>query len=119
MSDTAFYDLLGVETNATRATIRKRFYVESLKWHPDKNPAEKKAAAEEKFKEASEAYAVLSDETKRAKYDRFGFSGLGGAAGAHGGAADFGDLGGQPCLHRVGGGFRERYRCRPQPLGSW
>ena len=92
MSKRDYYEVLGVGRDVDEAALKKAYRKLALQHHPDRNPDD--VSAEEKFKEASEAYAVLSDETKRAKYDRFGFSGLGGAAGAHGGAADFGDLGG-------------------------
>ena len=65
-----FYKVLGVDKNATAQEIKKAYRKLALKYHPDHNPGDK--AAEEKFKQVSEAYEVLSDEEKRAKYDQFG-----------------------------------------------
>src|SRR5262249_55293400 len=72
-----YYDVLGVARDATPDQIKKAYRKKALEHHPDKNPGNKDA--EEKFKAAAEAYSVLSDEEKRAKYDRFGAAGLGGA----------------------------------------
>ena len=74
-----YYEVLGVERNADADTIKKAYRKAAIKYHPDKNPGDKDA--EEKFKEAAEAYDVLSNEEKRARYDRFGHAGMGGAAG--------------------------------------
>ena len=75
-----YYEVLGVEKNADADTIKKAYRKAAIKYHPDKNPGDKEA--EEKFKEAAEAYDVLSNEEKRARYDRFGHAGMnGGAAG--------------------------------------
>ena len=84
-----YYEVLGVERNADAETIKKAYRKAAIKYHPDKNPGDKEA--EEKFKEAAEAYDVLSNEDKRARYDRFGHAGMGGAAG---GGAGFGGFGG-------------------------
>ena len=65
-----FYRVLGVEKSASAQEIKKAYRKLALKYHPDHNPGDK--AAEEKFKQISEAYEVLSDEEKRAKYDQFG-----------------------------------------------
>ncbi len=79
-----YYDVLGVERNADEKTIKKAYRKIALKFHPDKNPDDD--TAEEKFKEAAEAYEVLSNADKRARYDRFGHQGVGGASqGGHGG----------------------------------
>ncbi|MEM7037799.1 MAG: DnaJ domain-containing protein, partial [Bacteroidota bacterium] len=79
MAKRDFYDVLGVSKNAQKDEIKKAYRKLAMKYHPDKNPDDK--AAEEKFKEAAEAYEVLSDEDKRARYDRFGHAGLGGGGG--------------------------------------
>jgi molecular chaperone DnaJ len=78
-----YYDVLGVGRSAGDQEIKSAYRKLALKFHPDRNPGDK--AAEEKFKEAAEAYAVLADAEKRARYDRFGHAGLGGAAGGPGG----------------------------------
>ena len=86
MPDTAerdFYDVLGVARTATADEIKKAYRKKALQFHPDRNPGD--AEAESQFKEAAEAYEVLSDPDKRARYDRFGRQGLGGA-GMPGGA---------------------------------
>jgi molecular chaperone DnaJ len=73
-----YYEVLGVSRTATEQEIKSSYRKLALKHHPDRNPGD--AAAEEKFKEAAEAYAVLADTDKRHMYDRFGHAGLGGAA---------------------------------------
>lgn len=78
-----YYEVLGVSKSADAKEIKKAYRKLALKYHPDKNPDDK--AAEEKFKEAAEAYEVLSSDDKRARYDRFGHQGMGGAAGGGGG----------------------------------
>ena len=79
-----YYEVLGIQKSASDDDIKQAYRKAALKWHPDRwvsgTDAEKKTA-EEKFKEASEAYSVLSDPQKRAKYDQFGFAGVDGAAG--------------------------------------
>ena len=77
-----YSEVLGVERNADADTIKKAYRKAAIKYHPDKNPGDKEA--EEKFKEAAEAYDVLSNDDKRARYDRFGHAGMGGAAGGGG-----------------------------------
>ena len=74
-----YYEVLGVSKSADEAEIKKAYRKLALKYHPDKNPDDK--SAEDKFKEAAEAYEVLSDVNKRQRYDRFGHAGMGGAAG--------------------------------------
>jgi len=74
-----FYEILGVTKTAEQAEIKKAYRKLAIKFHPDKNPDNKEA--EEKFKEAAEAYEILSDQQKRARYDRYGHAGVGGNAG--------------------------------------
>lgn len=74
-----YYEVLGVPKTATAAEIKAAYRKKAVQYHPDKNPGNKEA--EEKFKEAAEAYSVLSDPEKRQKYDQFGFAGVSGAAG--------------------------------------
>jgi molecular chaperone DnaJ len=93
-----YYEVLGVSRNASQDEIKKAYRKMAIKYHPDKNPDDKEA--EEKFKEASEAYQVLSDPEKRKKYDQFGHQGVGAGAGGPGGAgmdvedifSQFGDI---------------------------
>ena len=87
-----YYEVLGVEKNADADTIKKAYRKAAIKYHPDKNPGDKDA--EEKFKEAAEAYDVLSNEDKRARYDRFGHAGMNGPGGGAGGFSGFGGAGG-------------------------
>lgn len=93
-----YYEILGVDRNATEAEIKKAYRQMAIKFHPDKNPGNKEA--EEKFKEAAEAYEVLSNADKKARYDRFGHQGMGGAGGGGGMNMDdifsnFGDIFGE------------------------
>ena len=74
-----YYEVLGVEKTASDAEIKKAYRKLAIQYHPDKNPGNKEA--EEKFKEAAEAYSVLSDKDKRSRYDQFGHAGVGGAGG--------------------------------------
>ncbi len=101
-----YYEVLGVEKNADEAAIKKAYRVLAKKYHPDMNPGD--AEAEKKFKEASEAYAVLSDPEKRRQYDQFGHSAFDGGAGGAGGfdfsGADFGDIFGDIFGDLFGGG---------------
>ena len=103
MTKRDYYEILGVSKSASTDEIKKAYRKLAIKYHPDKNPGDKEA--EEKFKEAAEAYEVLSDADKKARYDQFGHAGVGGAAGGgySGGMsmedifAQFGDI--------FGGGF--------------
>ena len=106
-----YYEVLGVDKNADEAAIKKAYRVLAKKYHPDMNPGDKDA--EQKFKEASEAYAILSDPEKRRQYDQFGhaaFEGGAGGAGGFGGfdfnSADFGDIFGDIFGDLFGGGRR-------------
>lgn len=83
-----YYEVLGVEKTASADEIKKAYRKKAIQYHPDKNPGDKEA--EEKFKEAAEAYEVLSNPDKRARYDQFGHAGMGGAAGD-----GYGGFGGQ------------------------
>ena len=85
-----YYEVLGVDKNADDAALKKAYRALAKKYHPDTNPGDKEAEA--KFKEASEAYAVLSDPEKRRQYDQFGHAAFDGSAGA-GGGFDFNDMG--------------------------
>jgi molecular chaperone DnaJ len=82
MAKRDYYEILGVPKDADKTQIKKAYRKIALKYHPDKNPDDKEA--EDKFKEAAEAYEVLSNDEKRQKYDRFGHAGVGGAAGGGG-----------------------------------
>lgn len=104
-----YYEVLGVQKGASADEIKKAYRKLAIKYHPDRNPGDKEA--EEKFKEATEAYEVLSDDQKRPIYDQYGFAGLDGSAGFGGGAGgfsgshafhDFSDLFGG-----MGGGFSD------------
>jgi molecular chaperone DnaJ len=79
MAKRDYYDVLGVDNNASTADIKKAYRKLALQYHPDRNPGDHDA--EEKFKEATEAYEVLQDAGKRGRYDQFGHAGVGGAAG--------------------------------------
>lgn len=82
------YEVLGVQKGASDSEIKKSFYKLAKQYHPDANPGDKEA--EKRFKEVNEAYSVLSDSEKRAKYDQYGWAGLEGAAGGGAGGFDFG-----------------------------
>ena len=114
MAKRDYYEVLGVAKNATDDEIKKAYKTLAIKYHPDRNPGDK--AAEEKFKEAAEAYSVLSDKEKRARYDQFGPEGVEGMGGAGGFGAGgfsmddifsmFGDIfGGHGFGSAFGGGF--------------
>ena len=116
-----YYEVLGVPKNASDADIKKAFRTLAKKYHPDMNPGD--AEAEKKFKEASEAYAVLSDAEKRRQYDQFGhaaFEGGAGGAGGFGGfdfnGADFGDIFGDIFGDLFGGGGRRGGRANNGPM---
>lgn len=115
-----YYEVLGVDKNADDAALKKAYRVLAKKYHPDMNPGD--AEAEKKFKEASEAYAVLSDPEKRRQYDQFGhaaFENGGGGAGGFGGfdfsGADMGDIFGDIFGDLFGGGSR-RSRTNNGPM---
>ncbi|MCM1190024.1 MAG: molecular chaperone DnaJ [bacterium] len=104
-----YYEVLGVEKNADDAAIKKAYRVLAKKYHPDMNPGD--AEAEKKFKEASEAYAVLSDPEKRRQYDQFGHAAFDGGAGGGGfdfSGMDFSDIFGDVFGDFFGGGSRRQ-----------
>ncbi|MDU6436057.1 molecular chaperone DnaJ [Mediterraneibacter gnavus] len=116
-----YYEVLGVSKDADDAAIKKAYRALAKKYHPDMNPGD--AEAEKKFKEASEAYAILSDAEKRRQYDQFGhaaFEGGAGGAGGFGGfdfnGADFGDIFGDIFGDLFGGGGRRGGRANNGPM---
>jgi molecular chaperone DnaJ len=90
MNKRDYYEVLGVSKNADKNEIKKAYRKIALQYHPDKNPGDKEA--EEKFKEAAEAYEVLSNDDKKSKYDRFGHSAFDGANGYSGGGMSMDDI---------------------------
>jgi len=122
MSKRDYYEILGVSKTASAEEIKKAYRKVAMQFHPDRNPGDK--AAEEKFKEAAEAYEVLSDADKRAQYDRYGHAGLNNGRGGFGGGSgnmddifsQFGDIFGDDVFgsffggggRRGGGGARAR-----------
>ena len=119
-----YYEVLGVEKSASAEEIKKSYRKKAMKYHPDRNPGDKEA--EEKFKELGEAYEVLSNDDKRARYDQFGFAGVdpnygagqggygggfGGGFGGFGGFGDFGDIFGD----LFGGGSTHRANAQTVP----
>lgn len=121
MAKRDYYEILGVDKGASKDEIKKAYRKIAIKYHPDKNPDNKEA--EEMFKEAAEAYEVLSNDEKRQRYDRFGHQGVGGAGGGFGGGggmnmddifSQFGDIfgggGGSPFDSFFGGGGGGRGR---------
>ncbi len=121
MAKRDYYEVLGVAKNASDDEIKKAYKKMAIKYHPDRNPGDKEA--EEKFKEAAEAYDVLRDPQKRARYDQFGPEGVNGAGGFGGGGMNmddifsmFGDIfGGRGGFGGFGGGGRAR---KPQCRGG-
>lgn len=106
MAKRDYYEVLGVERGASEAELKKAYRRLAMKYHPDRNPDNKEA--EEKFKEANEAYEVLSDASKRAAYDQYGHAGvdpnMGGGAGYGAGGANFSDIFGDVFSDLFGGG---------------
>jgi molecular chaperone DnaJ len=90
MTKRDYYEILEISRNASSEEIKKAYRKMALKHHPDKNPGDK--VAEEKFKEAAEAYEILSDGDKRARYDQFGHAGIGGNGGFSGGGMNMEDI---------------------------
>ena len=115
MAKQDYYDILGVDKNASTGDIKKAYRKKAIKYHPDKNPGDKEA--EENFKKAAEAYEVLSDPDKKARYDQFGHAAFEGAGGFGGGGmnmedifSQFGDIFGGAFggFSGFGGGSRQR-----------
>jgi molecular chaperone DnaJ len=111
MAKRDYYEILSVPKTAAADEIKKAYRKVAMQYHPDRNPGDK--ASEEKFKEAAEAYEVLSDQDKRAQYDRFGHAGVaGGARGGYGGGnmnmddifSQFGDIFGEDIFENFFGG---------------
>jgi molecular chaperone DnaJ len=127
MSKRDYYEILGVTKSATAEEIKKAYRKKAIQFHPDKNPDDK--AAEDKFKEAAEAYEILSHAEKKQRYDQFGHAGVNGQGGFGGGGGMnmddifshfgdiFGDMGGSPFESFFGGGGGGRGRTR-QAVGS-
>lgn len=122
MSKRDYYEVLEISKSASTEEIKKAYRKMAIKYHPDKNPGDKDA--EEKFKEAAEAYEVLSDDNKRARYDQFGHAGMGGAAGGGFGGfgggmnmedifSQFGDIFGGHFGGGFGGGQRQQNLAAP------
>ena len=129
MAKRDYYEILGVSQSASKDEIKKAYRKTAIKYHPDRNPDD--PDAEEKFKEAAEAYEVLSDEDKRARYDRFGHQGVKGGAGGGGAHMDMEDIfsqfsdifggaagGGDPFETFFGGGGRRSRRRGAGKRGS-
>ncbi len=118
MSKRDYYEILGVSKSASADEIKKAYRKLAIKYHPDKNPGDK--TAEEKFKEAAEAYEVLSDDNKRARYNQYGHAGMSGNGGGYGGGgfgggmnmedifSQFGDIFGGHFGGGFGGGARHQ-----------
>lgn len=120
MAKRDYYEILEVSKSASAEEIKRAYRKMALKYHPDKNPGDREA--EEKFKEAAEAYEVLSDANKKARYDQFGHAGMGNGAGGFGGGgmnmedifSHFGDIFGG----HFGGGFGQQQRGPRRMKGS-
>jgi molecular chaperone DnaJ len=126
MAKRDYYDILDVSKNATAEEIKKAYRQKALKFHPDKNPGD--SEAEEKFKEAAEAYEILSNPEKKQRYDQFGHAGLGNGGGYGGGFgggmsmedifSQFGDIFGSAFGGGFGSGFGSSGRSRRVNKGS-
>ncbi len=125
MAKRDYYEILGVPRDADQGAIKKAYRKLALQYHPDRNPGDKEA--EDKFKEAAEAYEVLSDEDKKARYDRYGHAGVGqGGGGFSGGMTmddifqQFGDIFGESGspFESFFGGARARTRAHGQRGGN-
>ena len=118
MSKRDYYQVLSVSKNASEAEIKKAYRRLAMKYHPDRNPDDKEAEA--KFKEAKEAFEVLSDSQKRAAYDQFGHDGVRMGAGGMGGAGagNFSDIFGDVFGDIFGGGQARGPRARRGVRGT-
>lgn len=123
MAKRDFYEILGVSRSASQDEIKKAYRKVAMQFHPDRNPGNKEA--EEKFKEAAEAYEVLSDPDKRGQYDRFGHAGMRGSAGPGPGGmrmedifSNFGDIFGDDVFGSFFGGGRGQQRGSAGVRGS-
>ena len=119
MAKRDYYEILEVPKSASKDELKKAYRKKAIQYHPDKNPGDK--AAEENFKEAAEAYEILSDDQKRSRYDQFGHAGVSGAGGFSGGGMSmddifshfgdiFSDLGGGFSFSNFGGRFQQSQR---------
>ena len=90
MTKRDYYEILGVQKNATKDDLKKAYRKLAMQYHPDRNPGDKES--EEKFKEAAEAYEILNNDDKRAKYDRFGHDGVRGSGYGSQGFSDINDI---------------------------
>ena len=117
MSQRDYYEVLGVSRSASDAELKKAFKKLAMKYHPDRNPDD--PSANEKFKEAAEAYEILSDSEKKSAYDQFGHAGVQGMGGGQGGGFqdfNFGDIFGDIFGDVFGGRTSSRRSTRGQDL---
>ena len=107
MAKRDYYEVLGVDKSASADEIKKAYRKMAIKYHPDKNPGDKEA--EEKFKEAAEAYDVLSNPEKRQRYDQFGHAGFGGAGASGAGGFSAGGFSMEDIFSQFGDIFGGRF----------
>ena len=124
MAKRDYYEILGVEKNASKEDLKKAYRKLAMQYHPDRNPDNKEA--EEMFKEAAEAYEILSDDDKKARYDRFGHEGVRNSGFGGQGFSDVNDIfshfsdifGGGSIFEDFFGGGQQRGRGRRRSQGS-